>query len=302
MIFAGLLAVLAGGCWGESTDIDRLDSVWGRAGRSEGRLLLPRAIAIDGNDHVYIVNKQVPARIQVFDTQGQFLRGWHTPEADNGKPTGLAIGRNGNLLVADTHYNRLLIYSPEGKRIQTIGSKGKDPGQFELVLDAVQDSLGNYYVSEMGDFDRVQKFSSEGKFLLQWGGHGSELGQFLQPRGMAIDEDDRIWVADACNHRIQVFDTAGKRVRVWGTEGDAPGELYYPYDLVVAPDGGPVYVCEFGNHRVQKFTREGKSLGCWGSEGREKGQLYSPWGLARDSQGRIHVLDTYNHRVQCVDF
>ena len=86
----------------------------------------------------------------------------------------------------------------------------------------------------------------------------------------------------------------------WGTEGDGEGQLSYPYDLVVVPDGGPVYVCEFGNHRVQKFTREGKPLGCWGTAGRKEGQLFNPWGLTRDSQGLIYVLDTKNHRVQCI--
>ncbi len=88
-------------------------------------------------------------------------------------------------------------------------------------------------------------------------------------------------------------------MKIWGKEGGDPGELYYPYDLLLAPDG-TVYVCEFGNHRVQRFTRDGRSLGCWGSEGRQEGQLNNPWALVRDSQGLIYVLDTYNHRVQVV--
>jgi hypothetical protein len=75
--------------------------------------------------------------------------------------------------------------------------------------------------------------------------------------------------------------------------------LYYPYDLALAPDM-TLFVAEWGNHRIQKFTREGRSLGCWGAEGREEGQLCHPWALARDSRGRVHVLDTGNHRVQTV--
>ena len=123
---------------------------------------------------------------------------------------------------------------------------------------------------------------------------------FQGPIGIAVDpRRGRIWVADACNHRIQVFDTDGKLLSCWGTQGGAPGQLYYPYDLVLAPDK-TVYVCEYGNHRVQRFTRDSRSLGCWGSEGRGEGQLYNPWALVRDSQSRFHVLDTNNHRVQCV--
>ncbi|MEK6236661.1 MAG: 6-bladed beta-propeller, partial [Planctomycetales bacterium] len=238
------------------------------------------------------------ARIQVFDTEGKFLRGWTTPTHKDGRPSGLSVDREGRLLVADTHYYRILIYTPEGKLTQTIGgTQGHGPGECGLVTDVVQDSQGNYYVSEYGEYDRVQKFSRDGKFILQWGGHGSEQGQFLRPQNMIIDEQDRIWVADACNHRIQVFSTSGKFLFAWGEQGSEPGGLSYPYDLFL--DGkGSLYVCEYGNHRVQKFTLDGKSLGCWGEAGRKESQLWNPWALVRDDQGRIHVLDTNNHRVQ----
>lgn len=296
----GLIWVLTG-C-GVSTG--RPEAVWGRRGISDGRFQRPRAIAIDRHDRIYVVDKT--ARIQVFDTRGNFLFGWRTPAWETGKPTGLSIGSDGHLLVADTHYYRVLIYSadrgtPPGQRLlKTIGrSFGQGPGEFGQVTDAVQDSQGNYYVAEKGEYDRIQKFSPQRKYLLQWGGHGRQPGRFVLPQSMAVDENDHIWVVDACNHRIQVFDTEGKLLRMWGTEGRGPGELYYPYDLVLGDDE-TVYVCEYGNHRVQKFTRDGKSLGCWGTYGRGEGQLYNPWGLVRDSRGKIHVLDTNNHRVQCV--
>ena len=253
-------------------------------------------MAIDEKDHVYLVD--MTARIQVFTTEGEFLRGWQTPKQENGRPSGLSIGQDGNLLVADTHYYRVLIYSPRGELLQTIGgTHGHGPGEFGFVTDAVQDSKGNYYVAEYGEYDRIQKFDSEGKYLFEWGGHGSEPGEFVRPQNLAIDEDDNIWVCDACNHRIQVFDNSGKLLKVWGTKGHEPGEMYYPYDLTFGLSGN-LYIVEYGNHRVQKFSRDGKSLGCWGVHGREPGQMHNPWALARDSQGRIHVLDTNNHRVQ----
>ena len=52
---------------------------------------------------------------------------------------------------------------------------------------------------------------------------------------------------------------------------------------------------------MQKFTLDGQSLGCWGTHGRREGQMHNPWALVRDSTGRIHVLDTNNHRVQRID-
>jgi sugar lactone lactonase YvrE len=276
------------------------DAVWGRHGLAPGRLQKPRAIAIDSHDLIYVVD--YTAHIQVFTTEGAFLRDWYTPVHDRGRPTGMNIDRRGNLMVADTHYNRLLIYSPEGKLLETLGGvEGHGPGEFGLVTDAVEDSHGNLYVSEYGEYDRIQKFSPQHKYLREWGSHGTEPGQFMRPQGMAIDEKDQIWVADACNHRIQVFDAEGRLLKYWGAQGDEPGKLYWPYNLVL--DGkGHLYVCEYGNHRVQKFTLDGQSLGCWGTHGRGPGQMHNPWGLVRDSHDNIYVLDTNNHRVQKVRF
>jgi hypothetical protein len=90
-------------------------------------------------------------------------------------------------------------------------------------------------------------------------------------------------------------------VRIWGTQGSKPGQLSYPYNLLL--DGqGHVYLTEFGNHRVQKFTLDGNSLGVWGGAGRRPGQLHQPWAAALDSHGNLHILDSYNHRVQRIRF
>ncbi|MDX1944128.1 MAG: NHL repeat-containing protein [Pirellulaceae bacterium] len=306
---AGGACALAAGCLAPGgPQTGRLEKVWGQRGKTPGKLNKPRAITIDAEDHLYIVD--ITPRIQVFSTDGKYLRGWQTPAFANGRPSGLAFASDGNLLVADTHYFRMLVYTPAGKLLdsRTIGGEcGSGPGQFGFVTDCAQDSRGNYYIAEYGEFDRIQKFSPDGKFLLQWGSHGHDLGQFLRPQKMVLDNDDLLWVADACNHRVQVFDarsSEAKVVRSWGRNGHAPGELNYPYDILLDPAAlagrpeGFVYLCEFGNHRVQKFTREGEFVGLWGKNGRGEGELDQPWGITRDSRGRMYVLDTYNHRVQ----
>lgn len=275
----------------------RFEAVWGRYGITRGCFEKPRAMATDADGNIYVVDKT--ARIQVFDRNGQFLRDWQTPEYYNGKPTGLSFDNDGHLMVADTHYFRILFYTPEGKLLEhkTLGgTMGQKPGEFGLVTDAVVDSEDNIYVAEYGEFDRIQKFTSDGKFILQWGGHGTEPGKFIRPQNLAVDEQDNIWVVDACNHRVQVFDSDGKLIKLWGQSGEGPGDLSYPYDLLLTDDY--VYICEFGNSRVQKLTRDGKCVGTWGTCGRQEGELFNPWSIALDSRGRIHVLDTYNHRVQ----
>ncbi|MBX7165196.1 MAG: SMP-30/gluconolactonase/LRE family protein [Pirellulales bacterium] len=289
--------LLTAGCIDSGTDLPEL--VWGRAGVSPGRLQKPRAITRDHQDRLYLVD--MTARIQVFDRDGGYRSSWQTPAHDNGRPTGLSFDPRGRILVADTHYYRVLIYSLSGELLQSIGGvNGHGPGQFGFVTDAVVDADGNFYAGEYGEFDRIQKFDPRGQYLLEWGSHGSEPGQFLRPQSLVFDDQQRLWVTDSCNHRLQVFDRNGKLLLAWGEQGSAPGQLYYPYDL--AFDGqGHVYVCEFGNSRVQKFTLDGQSVGCWGTYGRAPGQLNNPWGLVRDSQGRLHVLDSNNHRVQRIE-
>lgn len=297
----GLLLALIPGCVPASSPPGQAELVWGRRGLSEGRLQKPRAMAIDAQDQLYVVD--MTGRIQVFSADGEYLRGWRTPEIENGRPTGLSIDRFGRLMVADTHYYRVLFYSPRGDLLQglTIGGvRGQGPGELHFVTDCVQDAEGNYYVAEYGEYDRIQKFSPERKFLFQWGSHGSQPGQFLRPQSLAVDGEGLLWVTDSCNHRLQVFDARGgeaKLVRIWGGQGSEPGKLSYPYGLVL--DGrGHVYVAERGNHRVQKFDLQGNSLGVWGASGRQSGQLNEPWAMVLDSKHRVHILDTYNHRVQ----
>jgi DNA-binding beta-propeller fold protein YncE len=291
-----LLALV--GCGGPHAEPEL---VWGRHGVQDGALARPRAVAIDAQDRLYIVD--FTARIQVFDRDGHFLgRCWKTPDYRNGRPSGLSIDRDGNLLVSDSHYHCLRIYSPEGVEQRKIGGEaGTAPGQFGYVSDAVQDEDGNYYVAEFGENQRISKLDPEGRFLKCWGSLGTEPGQFSRIRALALGPDGNLYAADACNHRIQVFTREGELIRCWGRQGDQPGELSLPYDLAFGGHG-ELYVVEHGNQRVQKFTAEGKSLGCWGEAGGEPGRLHNPWALCVDSRGRVHVIDTDNHRVQRIDF
>ncbi len=276
------------------------ERVWGRRGTQAGDLVRPRACAIDASGRLYVVD--FTARIQVYDRDGAYLTGWTTPDYRKGRPSGLSIDRDGNLLVSDSHYNCFRIYSPQGVELRCFGGKaGSGPGELGYVSDVVQDAEGFYYVAEFGENQRITKLDSQGGFVRTWGSAGTAPGQFQRARALALGPDGLLYVADACNHRIQVFTRDGELVRCWGRVGSEPGELSYPYDLAFNADG-VLYVVEYGNSRVQKFTAAGASLGCWGGPGREPGRLYNPWALAIDGKGRVHVLDTENHRVQRIAF
>jgi sugar lactone lactonase YvrE len=300
-------AVLVSGCI-PAGDGSHADLIWGRYGFSEGRFRTPRAITIDQDDQLYIADKT--GRIQVFDCDGNLIRFWSTPQSDNGKPTGLSIqtaeqAADGvpKLLVADTHYYRMLAYTLDGTLIEsaTIGGvAGHRPGEFAFVTDAISDDDGCFYVGEYNASDRIQKFDPDGKFIAQWGGTGDQPGQFVRPQSLLI-HDDVLWITDACNHRIQRFDLSQgvvpELIDVWGGPGELPGQFFYPYDLTLMPDGS-VLVVEYKNNRVQHLTSTGEPIGIWGSPGFQPGMLNGPWGVVVDSNDRIHVIDSYNHRVQ----
>ncbi len=293
-VLSVLLPFMAMACGSGAREEPEL--VWGRRGVQPGDLVRPRAIAIDKDDRLYVVD--FTARIQVFDRDGTFLdRCWKTPDFRAGRPSGLGIDNDGNLLVCDSHYNCVRVYSPEGKELRVLGQ------QLDLgyTSDAIQDEKGNYYIAEFGELQRITKLDPDGKLLARWGSAGPAPGQFARIRALALGPDGLLYVADACNHRIQVFTRDGDHVRCFGEPGAEPGQLSYPYDLAFAKTG-ELYVVEYDNHRVQKFTKDGKSLGCWGGPGREPGRLHNPWALAIDSKGRVHVVDTENHRVQRIRF
>jgi DNA-binding beta-propeller fold protein YncE len=276
---------------------DDADLVYSSHGIHNGEVVKPRAIAIDSHDNIYIVD--FTARIQVFDRAGKYSGiGWTTPDSSNGRPSGISITPDGNVLLSDSHYHCLRIYSPDGHELRMIAPVNDDGTPFfHYIGDAVQDEDGYFYVAESLKRERLVKLDRDGKVVAIWGSEGREPGQFQRIRALVLGPDGLIYLADACNHRIQVFTRNGELVRVWGKMGRAEGELSYPYDLAFGPKG-ELYVAEFGNHRVQKFTPEGEFLGSWGGPGSDPGQLRSPWGLAVDSKGAVHVLDSENHRIQ----
>jgi uncharacterized protein (TIGR03663 family) len=140
-----------------------------------------------------------------------------------------------------------------------------------------------------------------------WGGPGALEGQFSFPKGLAIDSERNIYVADSQNHRIQKFDSDGEFITAWGSFGTEPGQFSEPWGIAVDDDEN-VYVADTWNHRIQKFTAEGEFVTYWGAHQNTEGQLLEPQGLfwgprdiAIDDEGNLYVTDTGNKRVQKFD-
>jgi ABC-type Fe3+ transport system permease subunit/sugar lactone lactonase YvrE len=284
------------GCDGRGDGEARVVKVFGRAGRGACEFVYPRAIDIAADCSLVVIDKT--GRIQRFDAGGEFLGMMNMPTIEYGKPTGLKFHPNGNLYVADTHYNRVLVFSPEGEVVGEFGKFGQGDGCFIYPTDVVFSEKGEIYVSEYGGNDRISVFSENGVFLRSFGGPGSGEGQFSRPSAMCIDgKTERLYVADACNHRIAVYSLEGELIDYIASAGRLAGQLRYPYDLALLEDG-TLAVCEFGNNRIQLFSPDGQSLAVYGEAGSELGQLAYPWGVAVDKAGRAFIVDAGNNRIQ----
>ena len=133
-------------------------------------------------------------------------------------------------------------------------------------------------------------------------------GIIALPYGIAVDDDQYVYVADAGRHQIVRFNLAGKVVRSWGQLGQAQGQFYSPFAVAVGPSGSStqrqVFVADTFNNRVQVFTDGGTFLRTFGSEGSGNDQFFGPQGIAYlpASVGgvpQICVADTRNKRVSC---
>jgi DNA-binding beta-propeller fold protein YncE len=268
----------------------------GSRGVGVGELNKPRSVAVDAQDNLYVVD--MTGRVQKFSSNGVFLLSWQLPQTDLGKPKGMGRDRDGNIIVLEPHYQRVNVFSPEGQLVAQWGRRGTNVGELMMPRAVAVNSRREVFLSEYGLVERVQQFAPRGEKLLSVIGHpGNAPGEFNRPEGLCVDAQDRLYVADSCNHRIQVFSSDGKFLRAYGKAGKGRGELSYPYDICVDA-AGRQYVCEFGNSRIQVFDANDRPLEIIGGPGAAPGQFGNPWGVALDSAGNLYVADSQNHRVQ----
>jgi ABC-type Fe3+ transport system permease subunit/DNA-binding beta-propeller fold protein YncE len=281
-------------------DHTKPDAIWCETGTGPAQVVYPRAIDYSAKDDTFFIIDRM-ARVQHLNRKGECLNEWRMPQWQIGKPVGVTVGPDGDIYVPDTHYQRVMVYSPKGELLRQWGKAGRGNGEFIYPTDIAFDSKGHVFVSEYGDNDRIQVFTPSGEFLYAFGSFGKDDGQFIRPQSMVID-GDLVYITDACNHRIQVFKTDGTFVRVMGSVGSGLGQFRYPYGLA-QDNEGHLIVCEFGNNRVQMIDKiTGKGIKAWGTGGHDAGQLAYPWGVAVDKHDRVVAVDAGNNRLQVFEF
>jgi len=171
------------------------------------------------------------------------------------------------------------------------------PGSFLSPQHLAFDSENNVYVTDLGNA-RVQKFDSNGNFLLEWGSKGSNNGQFDHPTGIAV-HDEFVFVVDNKNHNVQKFDLDGNYITTWGGFGKDSGSLNSPRGITVSDDKF-VYVVDSGNARVQKFTLIGEYVSDFGQSGKRGGNFITPVDIAVNSD-RIYITDPNQNKIIIYD-
>jgi tripartite motif-containing protein 71 len=199
------------------------------------------------------------------------------------------------LYAVDRDNNRVQIFDKNGTYLYEWGSDGEGDGEFHVPYGVDVDSSGNVWIADRGNH-RMQKFDPEGEFLMKVGstdslGPGSELGQFDNPRHVAVDDElEYFYVADSKNNRIQKFDINGTFVTSFGSLGSGAGQFDLPTTIVI-DSNGDLYVNERGNERVQKLDTEGNPILMFGSRGSGSNQFCHIEHLGIDEFDNIYVTD-----------
>ncbi len=134
-------------------------------------------------------------------------------------------------------------------------------------------------------------------FLLKWGVTGSGSGQFITPRGIAVDSSGNVYVPDQ-NTRTQKFNSGGTFILEFGLPGDVPGGFVSP-NKAATDAAGNVYVTDSFTNRVSKFSSTGAFISTWGGSGGSNGLFIAgAGGIAVDSANNVYVTDPGSNRVQ----
>ena len=229
-------------------------------------------------------------RIQIFNSDGNFIRSLSSKALDLQVPKGIVFRNSGHIFVGDNS-GRILIIDGRGECVGSFGGLGSLDDKLNDPWGLSVDSDGNVIVADKGS-SLIKIFSPDGKFLMKIGGQGT-----LKSPVHCIQYDKYLIVSDNGEHCIKVFDRNGNFQYMFGKKGEGEGEFNSPSCMAVNKSGH-LMVCDECNHRVQIFELNGKFIGKFGTNGSNLGEFKNPESLVILGNNRIAVSDFHNHRIQ----
>ncbi len=242
---------LYGFVFAHTVRVDRQDNVWVVDNGSN------MIIKFDPEGRVLMTLGRKPEALTVPATPGPAnarITGAGIPGDNFNQPTDVAWDSAGNIFVSDGYGNsRVAKFNRNGKFLKSWGSKGTEPGQFDLPHTIAIDAQDNVYVGDRNN-KRIQVFDTEGKFKTQFANIGAPYAicitrgpkQFLYTSNSnpsTTMDNGEIYKMTLDGKIVGKFGTAGKLLKEFGTihEMDCRGE-------------NELYVGEITNWRIQKLT------------------------------------------------
>jgi DNA-binding beta-propeller fold protein YncE len=245
-------------------------------------------VDVDAHDNVFVFHRNDLMPIMMFDAHGRFVRAWGRGLF---KTTHfLRVDRAGDVWITDRGDMVAIKFDARGKVLMTLGTRGvtgdnTSHDAFNGMADVAFARNGDVFVADgEGPNTRVAKFSKKGTFLKWWGGKGAGPGRFDMPHSIAVDAQDRVYVADRSNKRIQIFDKDGNFLNQW-THFGTPWGITIRGDRVYIVDGTSnncLYVADLGDGTVLAKI-----------DG-----LSNPTGVAVDSTGAMYVAEVNGTNVR----
>ncbi|MDH3205051.1 MAG: hypothetical protein OEO79_00485 [Gemmatimonadota bacterium] len=234
------------------------------------------------------------SRVFKFDSRGRYEREMGQEIYGALFAQQVRVDRDDNIWIVDQMSGQVVKFDPAG-RIQMVlsrkpesmalpanppgsgrGGRGASEGEsFRGPTDVAWDSRGNIYVADGIQNARIAKYDPEGRWIANLGDRGNMPGQFDVVHGLAIDAQDRLYVADYGNRRIQVLDSNGNFIREIGGVGapmaicitPGPNQLLYVSNSNPAEDpfiNGEIYEVRLDGTITGRFGEAGKLIGQFG--------------------------------------
>jgi sugar lactone lactonase YvrE len=196
--------------------------------------------------------------IMEFDPKGKFVKAFGSRMLLF--PHGFFIDRDDHIWVTDGHVgggkgDDVLEFDRDGKLLRTLGKpgvSGSGPDTFHEPNAVIVAPNGTIFVSdghEPGEGNaRIVKFDRDGRFIKQWGGHGSGPGQLEAPHTLAMDSAGRLFVGDRGNNRVQIFDQDGRFLASWSQFSRPSGAFIDQHDILYVSDSESRSPEGYGHH------------------------------------------------------
>ena len=211
-------------------------------------------------------------------------------------PLGVAVNWRAEIIVAESSGHCISMFSSNGEKIRTFGSRGSAKGQFSRPHGIAVDGDCNILVADE-DNHRIQKLTPEGTFVAAAGQRGNKRQEFSSPFGVAINYRNRmVYICDRGNNRIHILNADLTFSSSFDSYGKGDGQFMYPCDVTLDSTGN-VYVADSDDHCIKVFTAEGTFLRKFGKKGSGDGELNCPSSVSIDSDDIVYVTELFNYRV-----